>query len=297
MYDAIVIGGSYAGLSAAMQLARARRKVCIVDSGEPRNRFAPQSHGFFGMDGMPPAQMLQQGRDKVLAYPSVSLQQGRVESAQGRAHAFELALADGTRLEARRLVLAYGVRDVLPDLPGLQERWGVSVLHCPYCHGYEFADHKLGVLGVSPLSPMQAQLISDWGPTTYFQNGQPEPDGETLQRLQARNVTIERTPVVGVEGTSPQLSAVRLQDGRTVAIDALYVGASFVPRSLIGEQLGCAFEAGPLGPFLRTDDRRQTTVAGVYAAGDIARAFHNATMASADGVMAGAFAHQSLIFQ
>jgi thioredoxin reductase len=155
-YDALVIGGSFAGLSAALQIARARRSVCVVDAGSPRNRFAVASHGFFGQDGMAPSAMIAQAREKLLAYPSMIFVNGSVTKAQALDDHFEVDLAAGERLTATKLVLAFGVSDLLPTIPGLAERWGRSVLHCPYCHGFEFSGRQLGVLNVGPNSSHQA---------------------------------------------------------------------------------------------------------------------------------------------
>ncbi len=312
-HDAIVIGGSFAGLSAAMQLARARRRVCVVDAGQPRNRFAAASHGFFGQDGEPPLAMIEQARRKLLAYPTVTLRQGTVVSAKSKpdagaltASGFDLVLDDGagalTPLTTRKLVLAFGVKDGLPDIAGLRERWGASVLHCPYCHGYEFAGQRLGVLYHSPQSGMHAQLIADWGPTTLLLNGDTTLESAERERLLALGITIEPAPIAALEGPGQALQGVRLQatgsgDARVVPLDALYVAATTRPASPLAEQLGCAFDDGPMGPYLRTDaNTKMTTVPGVYAAGDLTLMRHNATLASAEGVLAGVGAHQALVF-
>lgn len=295
MYDAIVVGGSFAGLSAAMQLVRARRRVLMVDAGRPRNRFSPASHGFLGQDGSSPAAIREVGLRQLGAYPTFELREGVAEAARADEDGFAVAIAGGGEARARRLVLATGVEDRLPDVPGLEERWGKSVLHCPYCHGYEVRGRPLGVLASGPMAVHQASLIPDWGPTTLFLNGQIEPDAEQLDLLNARGVTIERAPVAAALGTAPELSALRLADGREVPIAGLFVAPSVRMASQLPHQLGCAFEEGPLGPYLRVDERQQTSVPGVYAAGDAARPMHNATFASADGVMAGVGAHQSLL--
>jgi thioredoxin reductase len=291
-YDAIVVGGSFAGLSAAMQLARGRLQVCVIDAGKPRNRFAEHSHGFFGQDGAPPLAMIAQAREKVLAYPNVKFIAGSAQTVTGADGAFELELASGERVQGKKLVLAYGIVDHLPEIPGLQERWGKTVLHCPYCHGYEFGGRPLGVLATGALATHQAQLIPEWGPTTFFLNEQPEPDAETLQKLAARKVTIERARVIGVEGEA----TVKLADGRSVELAGLYLGPRAELASSLHAQLGCELDAGPMGPILRANDKRETTVAGVFAAGDIARLFSNATLASADGVLAAGGVHFSLVF-
>lgn len=159
-HEVIVIGGSFAGLSAAMQLARARRRVLVIDAGRPRNRFAAHAHGFFGQDGKPPAQIVDEAAAQLAAYPTVQRIAGDVRMAERDADGrFHVTLADGSRASADRLILATGIRDELPALPGLAERWGVSVLHCPYCHGYEVSGQRLGVLATHPLSVHQAILI------------------------------------------------------------------------------------------------------------------------------------------
>ena len=294
-HDVIVVGGSFAGLSAAMQLARARRRVLVVDAGRPRNRFAHASHGFFGQDGRAPADILETARAQVLAYPTAELRADEAVRAERRDDGFAIELASGAELRARRLVLASGVVDELPDVPGLGERWGVSVLHCPYCHGYEEADGRLGVLAVGEANIHQALLLPDWsGEVTLFTGGHFEPTAEQRDALERRGVRVEPRRVVELLGESPALRAVRLDDGEVVPLDALFTAPRVRQASPLAEQLGCAFEDGPFGPYLRTDERKATGVPGVFAAGDAARLQHNATFASADGVMAGVAAHQSL---
>ncbi|NHV26312.1 NAD(P)/FAD-dependent oxidoreductase [Burkholderia sp. D-99] len=296
-HEVIVIGGSFAGLSAAMQLARARRRVLVIDAGRPRNRFAAHAHGFFGQDGKPPAQIVEEAAAQLAAYPTVQRLEGDVRTAERDADGrFHVTLADGSRASADRLILATGIRDELPALPGLAERWGVSVLHCPYCHGYEVSGQRLGVLATHPLSVHHAILIPDWGPTTWFTQGVVEANQEEAALLDARGVRIERSPVVEILGDAPRIEALRLADGQVVSIDALFVGARTAMASDLAQQLGCAFEDGPLGAVVRVDAGKETSVAGVFVAGDASTPMTNATFASASGVMAGVAAHRSLIF-
>ncbi|MFY1953260.1 NAD(P)/FAD-dependent oxidoreductase [Achromobacter xylosoxidans] len=294
-YDAIIIGGSFAGLSAAMQLARARRRIALVDAGLPRNRYAAHSHGFLGQDGKTPAEIVAVGRAQLAAYRSVDFIDGAATHASGESGRFAVTMEDGRELRGARLILAIGVRDELPDLPGLRERWGQTVLHCPYCHGYEVADQPLGVLAAHPMSSHQAALLPDWGPTTYFTQGEFEPDAEQAALLAARGVRIERTPVAQLLGPAPRIDAVQLADGRRLLVNALFVASRVHMASPLAIQLGCAFDEGLLGPYLRVDDFKQTTVRGVYAAGDASLQMGNATLASASGVMAGVGVHQSLV--
>lgn len=295
-YDVAIVGGSFAGLSAAMQLARARRRVLLIDAGRPRNRYAAHAHGFFGQDGVPPVQIVATAAAQLLKYSTVTSVDGEALKAYGRTGDFHVELADGSRSRARRLILATGIRDRLPALPGLQARWGISVLHCPYCHGYEVGGRRLGVLATHALSIHQAILIPDWGPTTWFTQGIVEPNEEEAALLRARQVSIERTPVAQVLGDVPAIEALRLVDGRVVPIEALFVGARTEMASDLAVQLGCALDEGPLGPVIHVDAFKETTVPGVFAAGDASTAMTNATFASASGVAAGVGAHRSLVF-
>jgi thioredoxin reductase len=295
-HDAIIVGGSFAGLSAALYIARARRSVCIIDTGSPRNRFSAQSHGFLAHDGSEPGTILATARAQVAAYPTATFVEAEATSAASQPDTFSITLATGDVLESRRLVLAFGISDELPTIPGLVERWGTSVLHCPYCHGFEFSDRRLGVLHLSPMSIHQALLVSEWGPTTLYLNGAPAPDAASLAELAKHGVTIEPRGVRALHGEGTHLASVELDGGRMSTVDALYVGPRTRLNSGIAHQLGCEIEDGPFGPIIRTDGTRATTIPGVFAAGDIARGAHTVTWASADGVSAGLAVHRSLVF-
>lgn len=294
-HDAIIIGGSFAGLSAAMYIARARRSVRVIDAGLPRNRFAAQSHGFFAQDGSEPGAILDTARAQVAAYPTVRITDGRAVTAQPQEGGFSVVLESGEQLKASRLVLAYGISDDLPPLPGLAERWGHSVIHCPYCHGFEFGGQRLGVLYSTSMSLHQAHLVTEWGPTTLYLNGA-ELDPGASAELQARGVRIEPAHLVALHGDGKGLSAIELAGGRMDSLDALFVGPRIRANSDIADQLGCATDEGPLGTIIRTDAMKETSVSGVFAAGDIARSAHSVTWASADGVTAGVAVHRSLVF-
>jgi thioredoxin reductase len=295
-HDAIIIGGSFAGLSAGMYIARARRSVCIIDTGSPRNRFAAHSHGFFSQDGSEPGTMLATARSQVAAYPTATFIEGEAIGAATELDGFSVELATGEVLESAKLVLAFGISDELPAMPGLVKRWGRSVLSCPYCHGFEFSGQRLGVLSSSDMSIHQAMLIAEWGPTTLYLNGASEPDDALLAELQKRGVAIEPAPVRALHGQGAQLSTIELTDGRTSSVDALYLAPRTRLNSQIAHQLRCEVDEGPFGPVIRTDPQKMTTVPGVYAAGDITRSAHNVTWAAADGVTAGMALHRSLVF-
>jgi thioredoxin reductase len=294
-FDAIIIGGSFAGLSAALYLGRARRTVLVLDTHAPRNRFAEKSHGLFAQDRGEPKAMLETMRGQVAAYPTVRFLDLRAVDAVQEQGAFRVTLANGEAVTGARLLLAFGISDILPDVHGLAQRWGRSVIHCPYCHGYEFADKRLGVLNLSPMSIHQASLVPEWGPTTFFVHGNAlDPDG--VAELARRGVALEHEPVVALVGNGTALAAVRLRDGREQPLDALFIGPPNRLNSDIATRLGCSIEAGPLGSVVKVDDMKATNVAGVFAAGDITRAGHAVTFACADGVTAAIAIHRSLVF-
>jgi thioredoxin reductase len=294
-FDVIVVGGSFAGQAAAIQLARARRRVLVIAAAAPRNRFAKAAHGIVGHDGKPPRAIVQEATRQLLSYPTAAFMDAEAVKAERIGDGFQITLANGNRETAKRLVLATGIKDNLPPIDGLWDRWGSTVIHCPYCHGYEVRDRQIGALASSPHSWHQAKMLPDWGPTTFFTQGEYEPDAEQLAVLERRGVRIERTPIVGLHGDAPGLTAVTLADGRKVEIGALFVAPRVSFASPLAEQLGCAVAEGPLGPYLDVDEWKATSVPGVYAAGDAAQAMQNASLAMASGTMAGVGAHQSLM--
>jgi thioredoxin reductase len=291
IYDAIIIGGSYAGLSAGLQLARARRSVLVIDEGLRRNRFAESSHGFLGHDGRPPGAIAADGRAQLLAYPSVTWLDARAAASRKTAKGFAVDAANESH-EAQRLILATGIGDQLPDVPGLTERWGKSVFHCPYCHGYELRRGRIGVIASSELSMHHALMLPDWGETTLFLNEAFVPDDGQLAQLRKRGVTLERAPITRISDHA----TVELRDGRAIVVDGLFTVTRISNKDPLAEQLGCDFDHGPMGPVVKTDAMKQTTVPGVFACGDVARMAGNVALAVGDGVMAGAAAHRSLMF-
>jgi thioredoxin reductase len=298
MHDVIIIGGSYAGLAAALQLARARRDVLILDAGARRNRFAARSHGFLGQDGQPGEAIAAKGRAEVLAYPTVTWRDGLATEVRRLSDGFAVHTAS-EELRSKRLILAAGVVDELPAVPGLTERWGKSVFFCPYCDGYELGRGRLGVLATGAPSLRLVVLVSEWAAkdqTTFFLNGTFEPDREELADLTSRGIKVERELVASVAGEAPAVE-MRLRDGRASPLDGLFVMSRTHFNGSFAEQLGCEVEMGRMGPFYKTDETKETTVPGVFACGDIARALPGVAFAVADGVRAGAAAHQSLVFR
>lgn len=291
-HDVIVVGGSYAGMAAALQLLRARRTVLVIDAGLRRNRFAEESHGFLGQDGADPADVARGARDQLMRYPTLTWIDGLAERAGGERDAFSVGTADGAAHAGRRLLFATGVADGLPPVEGLVERWGRSVFHCPYCHGYELDQGRIGVIATGPMSLHQALLIPEWGTVTLLANGAIRPDAAQRAELAARGVAIEEEPIAGLEGHAD----VRLADGRLLPFAGLFTATRTAPATPIAERLGCALEETPFGSQIRTDASKETSVPGAFACGDAARAPHSVSLAVGDGAWAGAQLHRSLVF-
>ncbi|MFO0675938.1 MAG: NAD(P)/FAD-dependent oxidoreductase [Polyangiaceae bacterium] len=301
MFDVVVIGGSYAGLSAALQLGRARKKVLVVDGGQRRNRTAAHAHGFLGRDGESPARIAEDARRDVRAYPTVAFRDGHAEHARAIGSGFEVQVG-GEWIATRRILLAMGVVDTLPAIEGLAERWGHTVAHCPYCHGYELDRGRLGVLATPTLPHHLPILISEWsepGGTTLFLQGT-ELAADALAALDARKIRLEKSAVVRIEGPTAAPGkgiALVLADGRKTELAGLFVPPkTHIPGTLVDE-LGCALAEGPMGPYVKVDDMKVTSVPGVFACGDLAMAAGTVALAVADGARAGASVHQSLVFR
>lgn len=291
--DVIVIGGSYAGMAAALQLLRARRKVTVIDAGLRRNRFASHSHGFLGQDGVDPGEIAASARRQLEAYPSLTWIDGEAISVAGEKDNFTVtADTSPSPLQARRILFATGVRDQLPPVEGLQERWGRSVFHCPYCHGYELEEGEIGVIASGPNSVHQAQLLPEWGPTTFFLDGRLSLEPEARYDLQSRGVRIIETPIRRIE----QRALVRLEDGRALTFAGLFTASLVEPASDLAQKLGCAIDSSPMGRQIRSDTAKETTVPGVYACGDVAKLPHSVSLAVGDGAWAGAQLHRSLVW-
>jgi len=265
-YDVIVIGGGAAGLSAALVLSRARRKVLVVDAGSPRNAPAAHMHGYLSRDGLPPAELLAIGRQEVRSYGG-EIVDGTVTDLMKDGHGFTALLAGGQRISTRRLLVTTGLVDELPDIPGLRDRWARDVLHCPYCHGHEVRDRRLGVIGGTPGAVRYAQIVRQWtDDLVYF---------TPPNRLTA----VERTPLLArhigiIEGTIDQLvidtadelRGVQMRDGCVIPTDALFVPPRFIPNGALLVGLGC--DADTDG-WVTVDTTGRTSVPGVLAAGNI----------------------------
>lgn len=297
-YEVVVVGGGAAGLSAALILGRSRRSVLVVDAGEPRN--APSAHmqGYPSRDGMPPGEFLAVVREEVAGY-GVELVRDRVTAADPDGSGeFEVALADGGRVHARRLVIATGLVDELPDVPGVAERWGKDVLHCPYCHGYEVRDQPIGVLYRKATGIHQALLFSQLSDdVTLFLDdaGQDDLPDSDWQLLAAVGVSVVRGRVSGLVVTDDRLTGVRLADGRVVDRSVFVVPTRMAPRDTLLSALGARTQETPAGPFVEVDPTGLTSVPGVWAVGNATGPAEQVINAASGGYRAGAFINAQLV--
>lgn len=306
-YDVVVVGGGAAGLSAAVTLARALRTVLVVDAGEPRNAPAAGVHGFLSRDGINPKELLELGRAEALKY-GADIVAGTATAARSTPDptgssepAFEVVLADGRTVGARRLLVTTGLTDVLPGIDGIKERWGRDVLHCPYCHGWEVRNKAIGILGSGPMSLHQTLLFRQWSPNiTLFLNDLVEPTEEQWEQLAARSINVVDGKVTSLQVTDDALSGVVLESGTVIPVEAVVTGARLEARSGVLESLGVPSVQHPMGVGSHVEVNPQggaTSVPGVYAAGNVTDLMGQVMASAASGVMAGAAINADLIME
>ncbi len=290
-YDVVVVGGGAAGLNGALMLARSRRSVLVVDAGAPRNSPADGVHGLLGLDGISPRDLLARGRHEVRGYGG-QVVTGEVLGATPGEGGFTVSLESGEQLWARRLLVTTGTVDELPDLPGLSERWGHDVLHCPYCHGWEVRDRAISVLATTaPQALHQALLFRQLSEDVTVLSHTAEALGDDdLERLAARGIRVVAGEVVGLEIDDDRLDGVLLADGTTVAAEALVVGTRTVPRSGLLAALGLEVQelAGWSSALVPSDAAGRSTVPGIWVAGNVTEPFAQVGAAAAGGAFAGA---------
>jgi thioredoxin reductase len=269
-WDCVVVGGGAAGLSAALTLGRARRKTLLIDAGEPSNSSADGMGGMLGFDGNPPQDLYSKGRAELAKYPSIEFRAARVTSASTGEHGFELHLDDGSSEASSKLLLAMGTDYRPPQLPGVEERWGRSVFHCPFCHGWEVRDRPLGVLDSSGRGVERALLLRFWSDdVTLFTDGPADIEPRDQERLAAAGVRLEERSVERLEGPDHSLKAVVFSDGDSRVCEGLLVVAPMHQRSSLAEQLGAKVkDDGPI-EAIEVDPMFRTSVPGLFAAGDV----------------------------
>jgi thioredoxin reductase len=291
--DVVVVGGGAAGLSAALLLVRSRRRVVVVDAGQPRNAPAEGMHGFLGRDGMSPLELLQVGRAEVESYGG-TVRRGEVTTARKRGDGFEVDLADGTTLTARRLVVTTGLVDELPDVPGLAERWGRTVVHCPYCHGWEVRDRRLVVVGTNHFATHQALLFRQLSDdvTVVLHGDAPDPAPDEAEQLATMGIAVVRGSIAEVDD-----AGAHLEDGTHVPAEAFVVSTHLVARSSILEDLGVTVAEHPsgMGVHVPADPTGATNVPGVWVAGNVTDVAAQVMASAAQGAMAGARVNADLV--
>jgi len=291
MFDVIIVGGSYAGLSAAMALGRSLRKVLLIDSGLPCNRQTPHSHNFITQDGAKPREIADKARQQVLNYKTVSFYEDVALKLRKTGNLFELGTQSGTVFLAKKLLFATGLKDIMPAIPGFSDCWGISILHCPYCHGYEVKGQKTGILGNGNVAFHYAQLVSNLtDQLSIFTDGKAEFSAAQYQLLRKNNIQVVEQRVRSIVHNKGRLSGMVLQDGSTSTIGALYARPSFEQHCKIPVELGCELTEQGL---LKLDTAQQTSIPGIYACGDNS-AFRSVATAVSTGSHAGAAINMAL---
>lgn len=291
--DVIIVGGSYAGLSAAMSLGRALRQVLIIDSGEPCNWQTPHSHNFITQDGNPPRQIAATAKEQVLKYGTVKFHEGLAVRGRKTETGFEIETQAGEVFSSRKLLFATGLKDMMPPIEGIAACWGISVLHCPYCHGYEVKNERTGILANGDMAFEFGKLIHNWTKDlTVFTNGPSRLTGEQASVLEEHHIRVNEKEVSQLLHHQGQLHTIVFKDLSEFAVKALYARPAFTQHCSIPEELGCELTEQGL---LKTDIFQKTTVEGVFACGDNSTLGRAVSLSVAAGTMAGASLNKELI--
>lgn len=292
-YDIIIVGGSYSGLAAGMALGRALRKVLIIDSGNPCNKQTPHSHNFLTNDGKTPTEIARLAKQQVAEYNTVSFHDGFVTAGTKTDNGFIITVQSGETFTAKKVIFATGIKDVMPDIPGFAVCWGISVLHCPYCHGYEVRHQKTGILANGDNGFELASLISNWTKDlTLYTNGNSMLNEQQREKLQKHYINIIETEIDRLEHKNGYIQNILFKDGKKVPVKALYARLPFVQHSDIPQSLGC--ELTPEG-YIKIDAAQKTTVAGVFACGDNTTRTRTVANAVSMGTTTGLMVNKELI--
>lgn len=293
-WDAVIVGSGPAGLSAAQSLGRSMRKVLVIDSGLPRNRFASHMHNVLGFDGVPPSEIAARGRVEAEAY-GVVFREGYVTQVTDIDAGLRIGLAD-EEVDTRSLVVATGITDDLAPIPGLAEHWGSSVLHCPYCHGWEVRGTRIAVIPTSPMAMHQVKLVRQLSDqVTAFTAGLGALDEETMHPLRARGITLVSDPVAEIIGADGQVTAVRTSTGAEFPVDAIFTAGTMVPHDGFLDALRLDRADGPMGSFLAIDPTGRTSHPRIWAAGNVVNPAATVPVSMGAGIMAGAAANGALV--
>lgn len=294
-FDVIIIGGSYSGLSAGLALGRSLRSVLIIDSGKPCNRQTPHSHNFLTQDGQTPAAIAAVGRQQVEKYETVKFFSGLATGGRKTSEGFEIQTDSGRNFTARKLIFASGIRDIMPAIDGFAECWGISVIHCPYCHGYEVRNQPTGILGNGEYAYEFSSFILNWTKDlTVFTNGPTMLSKEQSAKLKAHNVRVVETEIQNLEHTNGYLDRIIFKDGTSIGVNALYARPAFEQHCSIPEMLGCEFtEEG----YIKIDSFQKATVPGVFACGDNTTRMRSVANAVSMGTLAATVVNKEIIFE
>jgi len=293
-FDVIIIGGSYSGLAAGMALGRALRQVLIIDSGKPCNEQTPHSHNFITQDGKTPKEIATLSKQQVEKYDTVKFFNGLAKAGVKTEKGFTIHTASGETFSAKKIIFATGVRDIMQNITGYAECWGISVLHCPYCHGYEVRNERTGILGNGEYGFEFSTLISNWTKDlTLFTNGAAAMTLEQTTKLESRNIKIVETEIEKLGHTNGLLQKIIFKDGTITSIKVLYARSPFVQHCAIPKTLGC--ELTNEG-YIIADAFQKTTTPGVFACGDNTTKIRTAANAIAMGTTAGMMANKEIVF-
>lgn len=292
-FDVIIIGGSYAGLSAAMALGRSLRNVLVIDSGNPCNRQTPHSHNFLTQDGETPNEITAKAKEQVLKYGTVKFFSDLATSGRRMGNGFEIKTQTGDLFNAKRLLFATGVTDLMAEINGFKECWGISVLHCPYCHGYEVKYQNIAIIGNGDFGYEFARLINNWTKQlTLLTNGKNTLSIEQIEKLKNHNIKIMETEISAIEHSDGYIRNVLFKDNTPMKITALFARPDFTQQCRIPQALGCELtEEG----YIKVDDFHKTSIPGIYAAGDNTTMFRAVSAAVAAGNKTGALINKEII--
>ena len=293
LYDAIIIGGSYSGLAAGMALGRALKQVLIIDSGKPCNAQTPHSHNFITQDGETPQAIASKAREQVAKYKTIEFYSGLAVDAEKTDSGFMITTENGETFEAKKLVFATGVRDIMPEIKGAAACWGISMIHCPYCHGYEVRNEKTGILANGEMGFEFSKLINNWTKElTLFTNGESTLTTAQTSRLKANGIEVNEQEIDAFEHENGYLQQVHFKDGSTVQLKAMYAKLPFKQHSDLPEKLGCTItEMG----FIEVDPFQKTSIPGVFACGDNVTPMRSVANAVSAGTLTGAMLSRELI--
>lgn len=293
-FDVIIVGGSYSGLAAAMALGRALLRVLVIDGGQPCNAQTPHSHNFLTQDGKTPAEISSVAKQQVLNYPNVEFLAGIATDAKKTASGFDIR-AGAETFEAAKLVFATGIKDVMPAIPGFAECWGISVIHCPYCHGYEVRNERTGILGNGENAFEFARLISNWtNQLTVYTNGKAAFNSQQRVGLEKHSIRIIEKEIAKLGHDNGRIANIAFADGTKSFLSALYSPRPFEQHCAIPEELGCELTADG---YLKTDAFQETTIPGIYACGDNSARMRTVANAVSAGTTAGIAASKKIILE